>query len=47
MSYNDDGGFSESPSREYGGNRGYGGGQRFEDNRSKPVETGKEYPITE
>ena len=46
VSYNDDGGFGESPSREYGGNRGYGGGRRFEDNRPKPVETGKEYDVS-
>jgi len=55
VSYND-GGFGESPSREFGGNRGYGnrsyggsrfgGGRRFEDNRPKPVETGKEYDVS-
>jgi hypothetical protein len=37
-----DSGFGESPSREYGRDRRYGGGRRFEDNRPKPVETGKE-----
>jgi predicted RNA-binding protein with TRAM domain len=52
VSYNDDGGFGESPSRGYSGNRGYGssrrfgGGRRFEDDRPKPVETGKEYDVS-
>jgi predicted RNA-binding protein with TRAM domain len=51
VSYND-GGFGESPRREYGGNRGYGrnrdyrGGRRFEDKRPNPVEIGKEYEVS-
>ena len=45
MSFNDSG-FGESPSREYGRDRRYGGGRRFEDNRPKPVETGKEYDVS-
>ena len=51
MSFND-GGFGESPSREYSGDRGhgdgrrFGGDQRFEDNRPKSVETGKEYDVS-
>ena len=45
MSFNDSG-FGESPSREYGRDSRYGGGRRFEDNRPKPVETGKEYDVS-
>ncbi len=51
MSFNDSG-FGESPSREYGrdsrygSGRRFGGGRRFEDNRPKPVETGKEYDVS-
>jgi hypothetical protein len=58
VSYNDDGGFGESPNREYDGNRSYGrnrdyrrdrrfgGGRRFDDNRPKPVEADKEYDVS-
>ncbi|MDE1725820.1 MAG: TRAM domain-containing protein [Thaumarchaeota archaeon] len=53
MSFNDSG-FGESPRQGYSGNRGYGGGgrrfggggRRFDDNRPKPVETGKEYDVS-
>ena len=46
MSFNDSG-FGESPSREYGRDRRFGGSRRFEDdNRPKPVETGKEYDVS-
>ncbi len=56
MSFNDSG-FGESPRQGYSGNRGYGGGRRFggrrfgggrrfDDDRPKPVETGKEYDVS-
>ena len=45
MSFNDSS-FGESPNREYGRDRRYGDGRRFEDNGPKPVETGKEYDVS-
>lgn len=50
MSFNDSG-FGEGPTEGYSGNRGYGGGRRFggrrfDDDRPKPVETGKEYDVS-
>ena len=45
MSYNQ-GGFGGRSNRGYGG-RGFGGGsRRFDDNKPKPVETGKEYDVS-
>src|SRR5712692_3216616 len=44
VSFNDSG-FGESPNQGYSGNRGYGGGRRFDD-KTKPVETGKEYDVS-
>ena len=46
VSFNDSG-FGESPRQGYGGGRRFGGGgRRFDDNRPKPVETGKEYDVS-
>ncbi|MDE1727368.1 MAG: TRAM domain-containing protein [Thaumarchaeota archaeon] len=46
MSYNQ-GGFGGRSNRGYGGGRGFGGGgRRFDDNKPKPVETGKEYDVS-
>ncbi len=44
MSYNE-GGFGRS-NRGYSGGRRFGGNRRFDDNKPKPVETGKEYDVS-
>lgn len=44
MSYNE-GGFGRS-NRGYGGGRRFGGNRRYDDNKPKPVETGKEYDVS-